>query len=972
MKTLLLYSAFFLWTFQLFAQHPVAIQLTDKDGLPDIEFYDILEDRQGIIWLAADKGLYSYDGKEFKHFTHKNKRGLSVFGLSMDAAGRVWCNNITGQYFYIENNKLQLFVDMKAYTRGQLAEYSFYDGELLVNCGGRSFRVDLQSKKVRSALEDHGGHVSSFIRNDTLFYVQGNAFRYRVNGDPKPKLISSFEIPKKLRHVVVRTKPFYNTVLLTVQDNTIFKRKLYLLKGKQFVPISKEILDLEEPIINLYLINDTVWIATPKGLRIYTYKDGQFTLKHHYFQGKFITAVVKDKNENYWIGTLREGVYIIPNIEIEKVELKEGAEFVNELCKLDDTRLLIGDIEGNVNVLNRALNTQELIYRNPGIKVSKLGCDISSKIYLSFGNSGVALDKHSYQVLDYPMLRGKGNAKGISSINDYSFVYGAFGYAEIVDLKHKTTKRIGDRRTYATHYNGLTNEIFVAYVDGLQYYQADLQPRKITFNEAPIFVVDIANTQDGTVWVSTFKDGILGIRNGKVTCNYTAANGLLSNRASGIFADGNFLWVVSDKGIQCLDNITGNIRNLTVKEGLGSFNIADIVVLGEQVYFATNKGLFRFDKERVFKKFGAPEFYIRNVLVDAIEKPVKTAYDLESDVKKIVIGFHANGHLSEENTDYYYRLLGASDTWTTVSKGASELVFDGLSPGAYTVELKAVERFGLMESKISKISVNIAWPWYQKWWFIALMLLLLTCVVTYYFKQRLRTQKAEQLRQLNQLEREKEMVFLKLENLRSQMNPHFIFNALNSIQDYILLNQKNLAGDYLGKFADLIRMYLNHSAKGYISLEEEIEAIDRYLELEKLRFEDALDYEISCNSAIDPSSIAIPTMLIQPYVENSLKHGLLHKKDQGILKILFEFDGTSGYLQCTVEDNGIGRARAQLLNEKKNRRHKSFATKATQDRLELLNFGRTDKIGVSINDLITPDGKASGTQVIIRIPYKQV
>ena len=131
---------------------------------------------------------------------------------------------------------------------------------------------------------------------------------------------------------------------------------------------------------------------------------------------------------------------------------------------------------------------------------------------------------------------------------------------------------------------------------------------------------------------------------------------------------------------------------------------------------------------------------------------------------------------------------------------------------------------------------------------------------------------------------------LKLENLRSQMNPHFIFNALNSIQEYILLNQKNLASDYLGKFADLIRMYLNHSTKGTITLSEEIEALNQYLELEKLRFEDSLDYQIQLPNEIDSETIEIPTMLIQPYVENALKHGLLHRKGNRILSIKFKLD----------------------------------------------------------------------------------
>jgi LytS/YehU family sensor histidine kinase len=210
---------------------------------------------------------------------------------------------------------------------------------------------------------------------------------------------------------------------------------------------------------------------------------------------------------------------------------------------------------------------------------------------------------------------------------------------------------------------------------------------------------------------------------------------------------------------------------------------------------------------------------------------------------------------------------------------------------------------------------------------------------------------------------EKTMAGLKLENFRSQMNPHFIFNALNSIQDYIISNEKELASKYLVKFSRLIRMYLDHSQQNMISLKQEITALNFYLELEKVRFDDALYYEININESVNPNQIKIPSLFIQPYVENAIKHGLLHK--QGDKKLIIDFNIESNFLKITIEDNGVGRARAQEINKAS---HKSFSTKANQERIKLYKNKLNLDITVITEDLKDANNKAIGTRVIIYIP----
>lgn len=245
-----------------------------------------------------------------------------------------------------------------------------------------------------------------------------------------------------------------------------------------------------------------------------------------------------------------------------------------------------------------------------------------------------------------------------------------------------------------------------------------------------------------------------------------------------------------------------------------------------------------------------------------------------------------------------------------------------------------------------------------------------------FFFGRIRARKKADLITLELRETQKRLALEKqyrdseLKALKSQMNPHFIFNALNSIQEYIVMNKKNEASDYLGKFADLIRTYLGHSDTGVISLQEEIDSLRMYLDLESLRFEDKLVYELKVTGHLNKEMIYIPTMLIQPYIENALKHGLLHKKDNRHLQVTFS-PSEDNTIECIVEDNGVGRAKAKEFQANRNSLHKSFAAKATEERLELLNYGKDKKIGVTIEDLYDDTTKVSGTRVILNIPIQK-
>ncbi len=249
----------------------------------------------------------------------------------------------------------------------------------------------------------------------------------------------------------------------------------------------------------------------------------------------------------------------------------------------------------------------------------------------------------------------------------------------------------------------------------------------------------------------------------------------------------------------------------------------------------------------------------------------------------------------------------------------------------------------------------------QKYFLIITILLVLFAGYLLFNRYRIK-----QIKIKSELEKAKISIEQRL--LRSQMNPHFIFNSLNSINSFIGSNNPVEAQAYLSKFARLMRLILENSRKTNIPLEDELQALELNLELEKLRFQNRFDFKIEVADDIDPEDIYISPMLIQPFIENSIKHGFTNKKEKGIINISFKKE--EGLLVCTVEDNGIGRAAAETLKKEKRKGHVSLGTQVTGERFEALKDININA-GFEIIDLKDAQGNATGTRVIIKIPYEE-
>ncbi|WP_299159693.1 histidine kinase [uncultured Tenacibaculum sp.] len=959
--TLYLYFILLFSSTVMLSQHPVFEHLTEKDGLPDIEFYGALEDNEGFIWLAADKGLFRYDGKDFKNYTHPEKRGLSVFGLKLDSKGRIWCNNISGQYFFIENDQLNLFTDIEEYARGQLASFLFYKNSLIASNLGYIAKIDVETKEKKIFRDSIDVVTSVFKSNDSLFFLSKDYFKHSITGNKfinKLPLGNNISIEGETNYFTHKNKEFVYSFNYQADGVNVERPSILMKHGNAFKKIVlPNILRGNTIIKSFYDAGNEFWFGTNKGVIICEYKKGEFLYKKTNFKGKYITSFLKDRYNNYWYTTLRNGVFIVPNSYLNKYELEEYRQNISAMDKVGENTILFGATNGNIGVIDikqRKFKNFDLEDKEKVFAIIGLSDELA---LISFGTYCYIFNIKT-EVCRKIFING--NVKDFSLIDKDKVVMAAYSSAAIVSVNtQEEIKRIGFKRSYSTYYSKKSKKIYVGYVYGVNEYDSKFKSKPITYKNRPIFAVDIDETNNGVVWFSTFKDGIIGLKEDGTMINYRKKNGLLSNLTSVIKSDGDFLWVSTNKGVQVLNTITGKFRNLTKRHGLNSFNISDISIFDETVFLSSNKGVFQVDKEKVFTNSILLDFYFTKILVEDKSVSIEKSYKLESNTKKIEFNFHTNGFLAEDNIEYKYRLLGASKEWNSVSKGINQVTFNNLAAGTYAFQIKAVQINGKEETAIKTIELNIKPPFYKEWWFVLSVITSLFVVIWFRFNARLKTLKRNQEETLDKERMQKQLVSSKLESLQSQMNPHFTFNALNSIQNLVLKGDKYEAYDYLTKFSLLIRENLNMSKKSFVQFDEELQLLKKYLELEKLRFREEFSYEIIGSE--DVGDIKIPTMIIQPYIENALKHGLLHKEGND-KKVVIEFK-QEDVLKCIITDNGIGIEASKKIKIQNKVTRESFSTKAIEDKLIFLKEYYKVDIGVCFEKV------EEGTRVVIKLPY---
>jgi len=334
--------------------------------------------------------------------------------------------------------------------------------------------------------------------------------------------------------------------------------------------------------------------------------------------------------------------------------------------------------------------------------------------------------------------------------------------------------------------------------------------------------------------------------------------------------------------------------------------------------------------------------------------------ELDHKQNTIAISFSAIEHLFPEKIQYAFRLSELDREWRYADYQSREIVYSNLAPGKYVFQLKAQTLGGNWQQNPLELYITIAPPFWQTWWFRTLAVLLLLGLAFLFFRWRIvRIRKKEQLKTLH----EKELLELEAKALRAQMNPHFIFNSLNSIKSLINKYENEKAANYLTTFSKLIRTLFQNSDKREVNLFEEIETCKLYTQLERMRFGDKIKFVFNIDDSIDLKDIKVPALILQPFIENAIWHGLVPKETGGT--IVFSVKEINGAVVCMIDDDGIGRELSNQYKAQYRATHESKGIGMTQSRLELDKLLNEREETIRIIDKISESGKAEGTSVII-------
>lgn len=491
-------------------------------------------------------------------------------------------------------------------------------------------------------------------------------------------------------------------------------------------------------------------------------------------------------------------------------------------------------------------------------------------------------------------------------------------------------------------------------------------------NSFPL-IFSFAEDRNGKVWISGI-DSWLGY-----ALTAQPQNGIVYKlnlrEKSG---QGNLQWLDTDKngdvwGITNKEMVKINAADLSLSSYSFQYgvNAADFynfsfLPTGEMIFGGRNDIVIANPSE--FKRnTEIPVPYITEVLV--LNRPFnfnlnESPFRLKYKQNFFTIGFSAKAYTMAKDVRFRYRLSGFDD-WTEIT-GHRFANYTNVPGGDYVFQLQAANNEGIWNEKILELPIYVATPFWQTWWFRTAAILLLAGIIYTILRYRVNQfRKKEKLKS----EYEKKLANVEMSSLLAQMNPHFLFNSLNSIDSYIIKNESRKASEYLNNFARLIRLILQNSRSNYITLKDELEALDLYMQMEGLRFNNKFEYEIKVDEGIDTSVISIPPMLIQPYVENAIWHGLMHKSNGETGKVEILLSTFDQKLKCVVQDNGIGRGKAEELKaQKSSTRKRSMGMQITRDRIEMINKLYGTDTRVKIIDLVNKNGDSAGTKVELIIP----
>ena len=681
-----------------------------------------------------------------------------------------------------------------------------------------------------------------------------------------------------------------------------------------------------------------------------------------------------DHEGNLWIGTVNKGVFIVPNQSFTYQVMADNS--VSEYLKAPNGDLYFFTEEGKFGRTPFPYRNWDYLRGGFTLGMKKKLLPEQGRIYFSdkpffydlgeqkFIETGEGTYFRDYLPLENgnSLLTGGSLVLGMterpSNPNELDLPFQFWGESGPLPFTFPRW-RLRDSRCKAMELDPGRKDLYVGFVDGLIRYTVSQPPEDLLLDGKPVLVREMLPDPVKGVWMLTEAWQLLKLEGGEIVFQEQ-----LGRNAKKITTDGKYVFWIQSKEVVRLEIEEGDRFAIDYTDGLMEDQLIDLNLIEDTLYLLGEHLVQRLPKAYDFRNPIAPEVTLDAVHLYNEELTLNADLEFSADENFLTFYFHALAFRAQQDLQFEYRILGSKENWQLAPAATNHIDFPQLSPGDYTFQLRALNEDGVASSIVSRAFV-IHPPIYQRWWFQLFIFGGTLLLIWLVWRYRMRQIRKENRVREEQERLQREVFRSRIAALRSQMNPHFIFNALNSIQEFIITQQKNIASEYLADFAELMRNYLEQSKHEEISLSEEIETLEIYLKLENLRFDGALNYQIVCPPSVPADSISIPVMLLQPFVENAIKHGLLHKTGDKKLLLAFEEVG-QGRLACIVEDNGIGREAAMKVRPEG--KHNSFATEAMQKKVALVNQTTQRNMEFKIEDLRDGQGP-SGTRVTICLDF---
>lgn len=939
---------------------------------------DIFQDQKGYLWTGGYGGLSCFDGFTFRNYGPSNGLvNFSVQVITQDYQGNLIIGTTQGLSIWENPNP------------------------------GRAQTTFINYTKTNGLLNEHINSLMSYknrvlIGTDSGLYYLSN---HKIT--PEPQLAG-----KEVRKII---KGHGNLIIVT-------PHRIYTMEGQKIQPLF-HFGNQYDTIFNTALIDSEhrLWVGTNIGLFKLEPNAGPSMLQIVVgSEGKEITSLFSDKTNSIWAGTHQKLLHLYENkIKDYRIGREINSNDIMSITSDYEQNIWIGTQGGLFKFRDEGFASfgsedgigSTMIYPVVNDSAGKIwfGTDrggMYSYDGKTFHNFGIAngLPGNTVRGLQFDTLGrlwiGTEKGLGILEGNHIRTIESTKNiFIQTIYVDKKMNLWIGHDRGLAILHNIMAKT-------------PQLEQVQLPGNQEAIdhFVTAFQENENGGMWMASFVKGLL-YWDGKTIKNVTEEFNIQTHSATDVLLDkSQHLFVASMDGLYAIDLRNHKTIRVSEKDGLNSSLVYSLMLSEEEktLWVGTNQGVNKLNISSIFsgKKlqvlsfgkmegfegvecntggicrekdgslwFGTvdglikynPVKYLENIQAPMLNfTGFKLSYNdtalppnpvLSHNQNNITFQFQGICLTNPEKIKYSHRLLGFEAKWSP-SGIQNYVAYSNLPPGDYTFSVRCCNNQGIWSKSPLLFSFKVLPALWQRWWFILIefctLLLGTIIIVQIRIRQIKKIQGRESKIQI-------EMVRNELKALRAQMNPHFLFNSLNSIQNFIVNRKEDDAIFYLNRFAKLMRMILNNSEKSMVSIGEEMEALTIYLDLEKMRFEGKFEYHIELDKNIDPEFEMIPTMLIQPFVENAILHGLVTKPSQGNISIHI-FNKNNGIV-ATIADDGIGREKAMKINKDGHKGHRSMGMKITQDRLKLLSDAHQSPIAFSITDLKDNKGEGCGTLV---------